>query len=130
MIAYEELEAKQQRIVDWLMLPKSERPEDCKTIEELADRLDLGVATVYRYKKQYDLQKVANERAKDQLADALPEVLHGLKKNAEEGSFRHLQLYLQMLGVLTDTKEIKFENATQRRKSEIQEKLKRLINNG
>jgi transposase-like protein len=99
---YDELEDKQKQIVDWLVLPRSERPKYARTIEDICHELDIGTATYHRWVKKYDLHRISADRSMSQLRADIPEVINTLRKLARRGSFKHTQLFLQMAGVLNN----------------------------
>ena|SRR5215203_1026604 len=102
---YVDLNSDMKTVVDWLATPKTERTE--KTIAELANRIGVGEATVYRWKKENNLQEIADKRARSKLGDSLPTVLNTIRTKAESGDFKFAKLYLEILGEYSGEERLK-----------------------
>jgi hypothetical protein len=80
----------------WLALPKKERKP--KTIELFADFLNIGPATLYRWRKLDGFDAEVRKLIKENLHDDLPEIYAALRREAKIGNFQHIKLALELTG--------------------------------
>lgn len=91
------------------------KADDIYTIQELAEQLQLRVESVYQLiylqkKKGRDFHKFLSETFRSQLEPYRPKMNKALIKEAQKGSFRHLQLYYQLVGDLRHEPKIEGNN--------------------
>jgi hypothetical protein len=90
----------QQRFVEWLALPKSERHPH--TQELFAKELGVNEKTLRRWKKELHLDRVAAEVAREQIATHLPDIYGALVREAKRGNFQHIKLALEVAEHFTE----------------------------
>lgn len=78
---YEDLSPDRQEVCDWLVKPAEEREID--TQKELAEKLDLSIDTVTRWKYKDEMKKIVKERRQDIVSmDNINEIINSLTKRA------------------------------------------------
>lgn len=90
----ENLTPKQQALLEWLALPKSERHPH--TQELFAESLGIAEKTLRRWKKELHLDTLAAERAKEQIKSHLPDIYGALVREAKRGNYQHIKLALEV----------------------------------
>lgn len=80
----------------WLATPRRARKP--KTTELLADKLNIGVATLYRWRKLDGFPDEVRKVIKENLSDDLPEIYDALRREAKAGSYQHIKLSLELVG--------------------------------
>ncbi len=93
--------AKQLKFIDWLATTKYDRKPTNQVL--LAEELGLNPRTLTRWKKIPELQEAVLKRTRELLGDRLPEIYGALGREAEQGSFQHIKLAMEMLGEYTPT---------------------------
>ena len=89
------LTPNQEAFAAWLALPKKERVP--ATQGEVAANLGVRENTLADWKKKPEMTALANGLGYDELRRRIPEVLGALAREAEGGSFQHIQLFLKLL---------------------------------
>ncbi len=102
--------ARQLKFIEWLATTKYDRHPP--TQELLAEELGLNRRTLYRWKKDRELQKAVLQRARELLGDDLPEIYGALRREATQGSFQHIKLALEMTGEYVPTERLEIEDVT------------------
>jgi hypothetical protein len=93
----------QRRYQEWLALPKYDRFPPTQDL--LAREMGVNPATLTRWKKEDGFQAAVNEIAQQHLGAAVPEVMGALRREAEKGSFQHIKLFLEILGLHVEKQE-------------------------
>ena len=93
----------QRRFIEWLALPKYERFPPTQDL--LAAEMGLNPATLTRWKKEDGFQRAVNDIAQQHLGGSVPEVLGALRREAEKGSYQHIKLFLEILGLHVEKQE-------------------------
>lgn len=125
---YEHLDPTDKQITDWLALPRGSKPEDAPTLEALAEKIGIGIATLYRRKAKNDLDQIARGIAFKEIKSYLPSVLHKLAATAMDGSYHHAKLYLELLKEYCPNQVLDLDlDQVNERRSDISKKLKREI---
>lgn len=88
----------QLKVIEWLATPRFDRIPP--TQESLAANLGIAHSTLYRWLAMPGLREEANKLARAGLGRALPDAYGALIREAEKGSFQHLQLLFEMAGEL------------------------------
>lgn len=93
----------QREFQEWLALPKYDRLPPNQQLFAATMGMDNG--TLSRWKKLDGWQEAVNEIAQSHLRVAVPEVMGALRREAEKGSFQHIKLFLEMMGMHVDKQE-------------------------
>jgi hypothetical protein len=93
----------QREFQEWLALPKYDRFPPTQQLFAATIGMDNG--TLSRWKKLDGWQEAVNEIAQSHLRVAVPEVMGALRREAEKGSFQHIKLFLEMMGMHVDKQE-------------------------
>jgi hypothetical protein len=86
----------QRRVQEWCATPRYDRVPP--TQEMLAEQIGIGDRTITRWRQQKGWQEAVNAVARAQVGVKLPEVYGALLREAEKGSFQHIQLALELVG--------------------------------
>jgi hypothetical protein len=88
---YENLTARKRRFIEYLKTIDLNKKRNAQIAEELG----IGTTTYYRYRKNKELIKIAEqEKAKD-IDRNLPSILHTLVNKALEGDIPAIKLFLK-----------------------------------
>lgn len=93
--------ARQLKFIEWLATTKYSRKPPNQTL--LAQELGINPRTLTRWKDIPELQEAVLARARELLGDRLPEIYGALGREAEQGSFQHIKLALEMTGEYVPT---------------------------
>jgi len=89
-----ELNTLQMKVVSWLATPENERNPE--TLEDLATEIGVRPATIRRWRSR-KLDALAAEEVRMRLVEHLPGVYETMAKLAEDGSFKHIRLFLNIV---------------------------------
>jgi len=89
----------QWKAIEWFASPRYDRIPP--TADMLADELGVDRVTLWRWKKKDEFQAEVNRLARKAIGIKLPELYGALVREAEAGSFQHLQLAFEMAGEYT-----------------------------
>lgn len=98
-----EWSTNQIKFQQWLALPKYERFPPTQDL--LAAEMGLNPVTLTRWKQLDGFQQAVNAVAQQHLGGAVPEVMGALRREAEKGSFPHIKLFFEMLGLHVEKQE-------------------------
>jgi hypothetical protein len=86
----------QWKFIEWLASPKYDRlpPNE----EMFAASIGVNPVTLWRWKKEEGFQDEVNKLARASLGAKLPALYGALIREAEAGSYQHLQLAFEMTG--------------------------------
>jgi hypothetical protein len=87
---------KQRIYIEWLAQPRFSRLPP--TQEMIAGQLDVDPSTLTRWSKLDGFQDEVTKLARAGLVKSLPTIYAALIKEAEGGSYQHIQLTLEMSG--------------------------------
>lgn len=93
----------QREFQEWLALPKYDRFPPTQQL--LAEKMGLDNGTLSRWKRLDGWQEEVNSIAQSHLGAAVPEVMGALRREAEKGSFQHIKLFLEVLGLHVEKQE-------------------------
>ena len=93
----------QRKYQEWLALPKYERFPPTQDL--LAKEMGVNPVTLTRWKQLDGFQKAVNDIAQQHLGSGVPEVMGALRREAEKGSFQHIKLFLEVLGLHVEKQE-------------------------
>lgn len=93
----------QVRYIEWVATPRFTRTPP--TVEMLAAEMGVDRVTLWRWSKEDGFQDEVNKLARAGLAKALPTMYGALIREAEAGSYQHLQLAFEMVGEYTKTQK-------------------------
>ena len=101
---------KQIQVQEWLATPRYDRIPPNQ--EMLAKRLNVSDRTIRRWQKEDGWQEAVNDIARAQVGVKLSEVYGALLREAEKGSFQHIQLTLELAGdyIKTQRQEVTGKN--------------------
>lgn len=95
----------QVRFQEWLALPEIERmPLNQRA---LAKELELNEATLSRWRRLPGFEVEVQRLIRENIGDALAEVMYAFKAEAKKGSFPHQRMYFEMIGFYTPKSEVK-----------------------
>lgn len=94
--AAEKWTLNQRRVQEWCATPRSARIPP--TQELLAEQIGVGDRTITRWRQEVGWQEAVNAIARKQVGVKLPEVYGALLREAEKGSYQHIQLVLELSG--------------------------------
>lgn len=94
----------QVRFQEWLALPDLERmPLNQRA---LAKELELNEATLSRWRRLPGFETEVQRLIRENIGDALADVMGAFKAEAKKGSFPHQKMYFEMIGFYTQKQEI------------------------
>ena len=99
--------AKQLAYIEWLAIGKYERSPATATL--LADQMGVNESTLYRWKKLPGFNDAVTKRARELLAEDMPDIYASFKDEAKKGSFQHQKLAFEMTGEYTPKQEVSAE---------------------
>ena len=89
-----ELTAAQRRLVLWLATPQNEG--EPKTLDALAAEIGVRPATIQRW-RAHNLDALATQQARMRLLEYVPSVYQTLARKAEDGSHKHIELFMEII---------------------------------
>ena len=90
----------QLKYMAWLALPKADRKP--KNDTDIAKEIGVDVRTLRRWKHLPDFWENVRNEGRANLRVSIGRIYDALIKEAEEGSYQHIKLCLEMLGEHTD----------------------------
>ena len=87
---------EQWRFIEWRATPKYARFPPNQ--EMLANEIGVNDTTLYAWSKKEGFNQAVNKLARESLGNNLPHVYGALLREAEAGSFPHIQLILELTG--------------------------------
>lgn len=97
---------KQRKFIEWVATPEELR--EPRKFTDFTEAIGVDRSTLWRWRKLPGFYATVQEQTKKYLADTLPEALQALKNLAAMGSFNHLKLYLEMLGMYTPKSQVDY----------------------
>jgi hypothetical protein len=104
----EDFSVDQWKYIEWLSSPRYTRVPP--TVEMLAASIGVDDSTLYRWSRLPGFQDEVNKLARASIGKALPALYGALLREAESGSYQHLQLAMEMAGEYTRKSEVKQES--------------------
>ena len=89
------LRSEYSKVLKWLFATDDER--EFKTLEGLANSLNVTPPSVHRWRTRHSLDDQALEVIRQRALESLPDVVQILSKKAVEGSPEHTKMYLDFL---------------------------------
>ena len=91
--------ADQQRYIEWLASPRMSRTPPTQGM--VAEEIGVDAATLWRWSKLPGFDEEVKRLIRGSLGKKLPDLYGALIREAEKGSYQHLQLALEMTGEYT-----------------------------
>lgn len=98
----------QRRFMLWLATPSDVREE--RTLAAYCKAHDITRMSLWRWKKLPGFWQEVRALTAQFMADSVPDVLQSLKRLAKAGSFPHMKLYLEMVGMYVPRSETTIHN--------------------
>lgn len=102
----------QRKYMEWLATPEDLR--DQRKLHEFAALLGVRRETLWAWRQLPGFNAEVQVYCKQNMGDALPDVLAALKEFARRGSFPHQKMYLEMLGMYTQRTVIDINGLAER----------------
>jgi hypothetical protein len=99
----------QQKYIEWLASPRMTRTPP--TVEMLAEEIGVNAATLWRWSKLPGLDEEVKRLIRGSLGKKLPDLYGALIREAEQGSFPHLRMALEMIGEYVPTQHNRNESS-------------------
>jgi len=96
--------ANRRKFQAWLALPTDIRQP--RTQGEFANAIGVHETTLSKWKKLEGWQQEVDKLALTLIRDDLSDILRALVKEAKQGSPQHIKMYLEMLGLYAERKDI------------------------
>jgi hypothetical protein len=87
---------EQLKYIEWLATPRMSRTPP--TMEMLGEQLGVDRVTLWRYSKLPGFDDEVRKLVRASIGKKLPDLYGALIREAEAGSFQHLQMALEMAG--------------------------------
>lgn len=97
------------RAIEWFATPKYERTPP--NVVMLGQEIGFDDGTIYRWAKKPAFREEVHKLVRESLGNKLPELYATLIREAEAGSFQHLQMAFEMMGEYTRTQKNMNENS-------------------
>lgn len=94
----------QRKYIEWVATPEELREH--RKLWQYAEAAGVHRTTLWTWRRIPGFNDEVQKYTKQYLGDTLPEALQALKNLAAQGSFPHLKLYLEMLGMYVPKQQI------------------------